>query len=37
MIAPSELEGLVEGTGWRVARVVRDEGARYVIVLEKGR
>jgi hypothetical protein len=37
LIAPSELEGLLDSTGWRVARLLRDEGARYVVVLEKVR
>jgi hypothetical protein len=30
-----ELEELVEGTGWLLARTIEDEGPIYVAVLEK--
>jgi SAM-dependent methyltransferase len=35
MVAPGELEQLVEGTGWRVARLLDDGSPRYGIVLER--
>jgi SAM-dependent methyltransferase len=35
MLAPDELEELVSGTGWQIARTLDDGSARYGIVLEK--
>ncbi|HEX2505778.1 MAG TPA: class I SAM-dependent methyltransferase [Gaiellaceae bacterium] len=35
MVAPEEVEPLVRGTGWRVARMLDDGSPRYGIVLEK--
>lgn len=37
MMAPDELERLLDGTGWRVARLVDDGSPRYGAVLEKER
>jgi hypothetical protein len=37
MLAPGELERLVEGTGWRVARILDSDSPRYGIVLERAR
>jgi hypothetical protein len=37
MLAPGELERLVEGTGWRVARILDSDSPRYEIVLERAR
>jgi SAM-dependent methyltransferase len=34
-VSPAELEELVAGTGWQLARSLEDEGATYVAVLEK--
>jgi len=34
-LSPRELEDVVAGTGWHVARVVREKGSSYVAVLEK--
>jgi len=36
MLTPEELGALVDGSGWTVARCLRDETPRYVVVLEKG-
>ena len=35
MLSVAELEQLIEGTGWRLARVVSDEPCEYYAVLEK--
>ena len=35
MLAPDEMEQLVAGTGWRVARIIDDGSPRYAAVLEK--
>lgn len=35
MLAPPELEQLVDGTGWVVVRVLADDTPRYVAILEK--
>jgi SAM-dependent methyltransferase len=35
MLAPAEVEPLVEGTGWHVARILDDGSPRFGIVLEK--
>jgi SAM-dependent methyltransferase len=35
MLAPAEMERLVAGTGWRVARIIDDGSPRYGAVLEK--
>ncbi|MCC6222312.1 MAG: class I SAM-dependent methyltransferase [Thermoleophilia bacterium] len=37
MLAPGELERLLRGSGWRVARVVDDGSPRYGVVLERER
>ncbi len=34
LVSPEELAELVDGTGWRVRRFVRDEGSFYVAVLD---
>lgn len=34
IVSPEEMAELVEGTGWRIHRLVRDEGSYYVAVLE---
>lgn len=34
-LSPRELEQLLVGTGWKLARLVQDESQRYVAVLEK--
>jgi SAM-dependent methyltransferase len=34
IVSPEEMAELVEGTGWRINRLVRDEGSYYVAVLE---
>lgn len=35
MLSPDEIEPFVEGSGWRVARILDDGAPRYGIVLEK--
>ena len=35
MLAPAELEQLLAGTGWRLARLIDDGSPRYAAVLEK--
>ncbi len=35
MLSPAELERLVAGTGWRVARVIDDGSPRFSAILEK--
>jgi SAM-dependent methyltransferase len=35
MLAPDEVERLVAGSGWRVARILDDGSPRYGVVLEK--
>lgn len=35
MFSPSGLERLVQGTGWHVRRVLEDDSARFVAILEK--
>ena len=35
IMSPGELEGVVKGTGWRVASILGDDGPQYVGVLEK--
>jgi SAM-dependent methyltransferase len=35
MLSVAELEELIDGTGWRLARVVSDEPSEYYAVLEK--
>jgi hypothetical protein len=34
IVSPDEMAELVDGTGWRIHRLVRDEGSYYVAVLE---
>jgi hypothetical protein len=34
IVSPAEMEQLVDGTEWRVRRLVRDDGSYYVAVLE---
>jgi SAM-dependent methyltransferase len=34
IVSPQELAEVVEGTGWQISRLVRDEGSYYVAVLE---
>ena len=34
-VSEAELHGLVQGTGWRAAEILRSEGAVYAAVLEK--
>jgi hypothetical protein len=34
LVSPDEVTEIVDGTGWRVERLVRDEGSYYVAVLE---
>ena len=34
IVSPGEMTEIVEGTGWRVRRLVRDDGAYYVAVLD---
>jgi SAM-dependent methyltransferase len=34
IVSPEEMAELVEGTGWRIHRLVRDEGSYYVAVLD---
>lgn len=34
-VSPRELEQLLRGTGWHVARVVKNNGAAYVAIIEK--
>jgi SAM-dependent methyltransferase len=34
IVSPAEMAGIVEGTGWRIGRLVQDEGAYYVAVLD---
>lgn len=34
IVSPEEMGELVEGTGWRIHRLVRDEGSYYVAVLD---
>lgn len=36
MVAPSELEAIVAGSGWRIARFFDDGSPRYGVLLEKG-
>ena len=35
LVSPAELEKLIAGTGWSLGRLLRDEGAYYVAVLER--
>ena len=37
MFTPAEMARLVEGSGWRVLRVIDDGSPRYAVVLEKKR
>ena len=32
-----ELEEILDGTGWRLARMIEDDGPTYVAVIEKTR
>jgi SAM-dependent methyltransferase len=34
LVSPDEMTEIVDGTGWRIERFVRDEGSFYVAVLE---
>lgn len=34
IVSPDEMTGLVDGTGWEIRRLVRDDGSYYVAVLE---
>jgi hypothetical protein len=34
IVSPDELAEIVEGTGWQIQRLVRDDGSYYVAVLE---
>jgi SAM-dependent methyltransferase len=34
IVSPEEMAEIVDGTGWKIRRVVRDEGSYYVAVLE---
>jgi SAM-dependent methyltransferase len=34
IVSPDEMAGIVESTGWRISRLVHDEGSPYVAVLE---
>ena len=36
LVSPAEMATLAEASGWRLARVVAEEGPLYVGVLEKG-
>jgi SAM-dependent methyltransferase len=35
MSAPERFAGLVDGTGWRIARIIDDGSPRYAVILEK--
>jgi SAM-dependent methyltransferase len=34
LASSTEIEELVDGMGWRITRLIRDEGPQYVVVLE---
>ena len=34
LASPAEIEELVDGTGWRITRLIRDDGSYYVVVLQ---
>lgn len=34
IVSPDEMAEIVDGTGWRISRLVQDEGSSYVAVLE---
>lgn len=34
MVSPDEMAEIIEGTGWRISRLVRAEGSQYVAVLD---
>ena len=34
IVSPEEMAEIVEGTGWRISRLVQDEGSYYVAVLD---
>jgi len=34
IVSPDEMAEIVEGTGWQISRLVRDEGSYYVAVLD---
>ena len=34
-LSPRELEQLVDGTGWRVQRILGGEDGRYAVVIDK--
>jgi SAM-dependent methyltransferase len=34
IVSPAEMAEIVEGTGWQISRLVQDEGAYYVAVLD---
>jgi hypothetical protein len=33
IVSPDEMEELIEGTGWQIQRLIRDDGSYYVAVL----
>ena len=34
-VSPKEMKEIVEGTGWRVSRIIRDRGPSYVAILNR--
>ena len=37
IVSPDEMAGIVESTGWRVSRLIQDDGSYYAAVLEHDR
>lgn len=35
IVSPEEMVEIVEGTGWHIRRLVRDDGSCYVAVLDQ--
>ena len=35
LVSPEEMEDLLDGTGWHVAKLIEDDAPMYVAILEK--
>lgn len=36
MVSPDEMRSILQGTGWKVSRLIQSDGSVYVAVIEKG-
>jgi hypothetical protein len=36
LVSPSEMEGVLEGTGWSIERILKSRGPAYVAIIRKG-